>query len=82
MTKVYRDIEALLRAIHAGHVPVRAISPSDAAAQLGISRQAVFKAIAAGHLDCWRVADGSVILVSVDSVNRKAHATGEARKVG
>jgi hypothetical protein len=84
-TKVYKTVEALLRAIHAGEVPVDAVSPGGAASRLGISRQRVFQLIDAGQLDCWRVRESGsgFILVGVDSVKARLHAVpGDQRKVG
>lgn len=72
MVRIYGDLRALVRAVRRGSVPESVVSPGWAARVLGVSRQRVHALIAAGALDCWRTEAGDVILVAVDSVNRRA----------
>lgn len=82
-SREYADIPGLMRAIRRGVVPVDSVSPGWAAMKLGVSRQRVFQLVEAGLLDCWRTVDGSVILISLDSVKRRVHPAphGQRRAV-
>lgn len=73
MVKVYKTTSMLLAAVRAGEVPVLAVSPGYAAEKLGVSRQSVDGAIKRGHLDVFRDREGSIILISIDSLSRWVH---------
>lgn len=59
--KKFKTKDQLLKAIEAGEIPTKVLSPGGVASALGISRQAVHQRIKRGTLNAW-TAEGIILV--------------------
>ena len=83
--KGWRDIDMpgflkLIESYGADHAELGGMSPGGAAAQLGITRQAVHLAINRGYLDAWRVSgSGAVQMICITNGAMKRYKRSPVR---